>query len=318
MSAAPAATEAMAWRRVMVSLAADQAEPFADALLEAGALAASIEQDRSGGQAEHALFGEPDEPQAGLWPDCQLDALLPPDADSAGLVRAAAEALGLTELPAWTEDTVADQDWVRATQSQFDPIPIGHGLWIVPTWHQPPDPAAINLRLDPGQAFGTGSHPTTRLCLQWLAEHRPGGTVLDYGCGSGILAIAARMLGAAQVVGVDLDPAAVQTAQHNAIANGVEARFGLPDLGDAHGLFDVVLANILTRPLIMLAPLLLSRVRPGGHLVLSGILDRQAAEVIQAYGAGAVMTQYGAPGEWVCLTGVRRMPPEPTTPPAGK
>lgn len=307
----------MAWRRVLVSLAADHAEPFADALLEAGALAASIEQDRSGGQAEHALFGEPDTPEPGLWPDCLVDALLPLEADTTSVMAEASRLTELPVVPAWTEDIVADQDWVRATQSQFDPIPIASGLWIVPSWHQPPDPAAINLRLDPGQAFGTGSHPTTRLCLQWLAEHRPRGRVLDYGCGSGILAIAARMLGAAHVVGVDLDPAAVQTAQDNARANGVEALFGLPDLGGAQGQFDVVLANILTRPLILLAPLLLSRIRPGGHLVLSGILDRQAAEVIQAYGVGAVMTQYGTPGEWVCLTGVRQMP-EPTTPPAGK
>ncbi len=307
----------MAWRRVLVSLAADHAEPFADALLEAGALSASIEQDRSGGQAEHALFGEPDTPEPGLWPDCLVDALLPLEADTTTVMAEASRLTGLPVVPAWTEDIVADQDWVRATQSQFDPIPIASGLWIVPSWHQPPDPGAINLRLDPGQAFGTGSHPTTRLCLQWLAEHRPKGRVLDYGCGSGILAIAARMLGAAHVVGVDLDPAAVQTAQDNARANGVEALFGLPDLGGAQGQFDVVLANILTRPLILLAPLLLSRIRPGGHLVLSGILDRQAAEVIQAYGVGAVMTQYGTPGEWVCLTGVRPMP-EPTTPPAGK
>ena len=307
----------MAWRRVAVSLAAEQAEPFADALLEAGALSASIEQDRSGGQAEHALFGEPDTPEPGLWPDCMVDALLPLEASAAAVMASATQLAGLAGIPQWTEDTVADQDWVRATQSQFDPIPIASGLWIVPTWHQPPDPAAINLRLDPGQAFGTGSHPTTRLCLQWLAEHRPAGALLDYGCGSGILAIAARMMGAARVVGVDLDPAAVQTAQDNAAANGVQAQFGLPDLAAAQGQFDVVMANILTRPLIMLAPLLLSRLRPGGHLVLSGILDRQSSEVIQAYAAGAVMTHYGAPGEWVCLTGVRAMP-ETTTPPAGK
>lgn len=306
----------MAWRRVMVSLPAAQAETFADALLEAGALSASIEQDRSGGQAEHALFGEPDDLEPGLWPDCLVDALLPWEQPAAGLMTAAAAASGLSPVPAWTEDTVADQDWVRATQSQFEPIPIAPSLWIVPSWHTPPDPTAINLRLDPGQAFGTGSHPTTRLCLQWLAEHRPDGTVLDYGCGSGILAIAARMLGAARVVGVDLDPAAVSTAQENARANAVDATFGLPDLAEAQGRFDVVIANILTRPLILLAPLLLSRLRPGGRLVLSGILERQAGEVIQAYGSGAVMTQYGAPGEWVCLTGLR-LAPESSSLPAG-
>jgi len=298
----------MAWRRLVVSVPAALADLFADALMDAGALSASIEQDRSGGQAEHPLFGEPDSPEPGYWPDCLVDALLPLEADAAILVTATSNAVGLAQVPAWTEDQVADQDWVRATQSQFDPIPIAAGLWIVPTWHTPPDPSAINIRLDPGQAFGTGSHPTTRLCLQWLAQHRPGGEVLDYGCGSGILAIAARLLGACRVVGVDLDPAAVQTAQDNAAANGVQGSFGLPDLADAQASFDVVVANILTRPLIMLAPLLLARLRPGGHLVLSGILDRQAAEVVQAYAPGAVMTHYGAPGEWVCLTGIRAAP----------
>jgi ribosomal protein L11 methyltransferase len=292
----------------MLSLAAEQADDFADALLDAGALSASIEQDRSGGQAEHALFGEPDTPEPGYWPHCLVDALLPMESEAAILVTAAANAAGLNPVPGWTEDIVADQDWVRATQAQFDPIRLAPDLWIVPTWHQPPDLSAINIRLDPGQAFGTGSHPTTRLCLQWLAEHRPEGTVLDYGCGSGILAIAAKLLGARQVVGVDLDPAAVQTARDNADANGVTAVFGLPGLDQDQGLFDVVLANILTRPLIMLAPLLLARLRPGGRLVLSGILDRQAAEVVQAYASGAVMLQYGAPGEWVCLSGIRHAP----------
>lgn len=297
----------MPWRRVMVSLPAQYAEAFADALIEAGALAASIEQDRSGGQAEHALFGEPDQPEPGLWPDCLVDALLTPEQPVEVLCLAASAACGLDSPPVWTEDIVMDQDWVRATQSQFDPIHIASGLWIVPTWHQPPEPAAINLRLDPGQAFGTGSHPTTRLCLRWLAEHRPSGQILDYGCGSGILAIAALMLGAQAAVGVDLDPAAVEAASANAQANGVQARFGLPDLVQPDQRFEVVMANILTRPLIMLAPLLLSHVQPGGVLVLSGILDRQADEVIQAYGAGAVMHRYGAPGEWVCLAGIRRL-----------
>ena len=295
----------MVWRRVTLSVGADVAEAMADALLDAGALSVSVEQDRLQGQAEHPLFGEPDDPAPGWWPDCQLDALLPPDAPVARIVQHAAAALGLSRPPAWTEDTVADQDWVRATQSQFDPIAAAPGLWIVPSWHEPPEPGAINIRLDPGQAFGTGSHPTTRLCLEWLAAQRPRGAVLDYGCGSGILAIAARLLGASRVVGVDLDPAAVETARSNASANGVVATFGLPDLDAAQGCFDVVVANILARPLVVLAPLLLARLRPGGRLVLSGILDRQAVEVVQAYRGGADMSHYGEPGEWVCLTGTR-------------
>jgi len=295
----------MPWRRVVVSLHADLAEAFADAMLDSGALAASIEQDRSAGQAEHALFGEPgyiDDMGPSLWPDCLVDALLPLDCEASALIESARTLLDLPEAPHFTEDIIADQDWVRATQSQFDPIHIAAGLWIVPTWHTPPESQAVNIRLDPGQAFGTGSHPTTRLCLQWLSANQPKGRVLDYGCGSGILAIAARLLGAREVIGVDLDPAAVLTAEQNAKANHVEAFFGLPDLPSAQGQFDVVIANILTRPLIALAPLLIARLAPGGQLVLSGILDRQVEEVSQAYD-GLKLQRFGEPGEWACLTG---------------
>jgi ribosomal protein L11 methyltransferase len=298
----------MPWRRVVVSLQADEADAFADALLESGALATSIEQDRSAGQAEHALFGEPgyiEDMGPSLWPDCLVDALLPLEFDALTLITSASALLGFKHPPDFTEDIVADQDWVRATQSQFEPIHIASGLWIVPTWHEPPESQAINIRLDPGQAFGTGSHPTTRLCLQWLAAHRPQGKVLDYGCGSGILAIAARLLGAQRVIGVDLDPAAVMTADANAEANHVEALFGLPDLVEAQEQFDVVIANILTRPLIALAPLLIARLAPGGQLVLSGILDRQVEEVAQAYAFGITLESFGEPGEWACLTGTK-------------
>lgn len=296
----------MPWRRVLVSLQAELADSFADAMLDSGALAASIEQDRSAGQAEHALFGEPgyiDDKGPSLWPDCLVDGLLPLEVDAKALMSAASALLKLREIPHYTEDIVADQDWVRATQSQFEPLHIASGLWIVPTWHTPPDLSAINIRLDPGQAFGTGSHPTTRLCLQWLAAHKPQGHVLDYGCGSGILAIAARLLGAAKVVGVDLDPTAVTTAETNARENHVESCFGLPDLPDAQGQFDVVIANILTRPLMALAPLLVARLAPGGHLVLSGILDRQIEEVANAYAFGLQLHRFGEQGEWACLTG---------------
>jgi ribosomal protein L11 methyltransferase len=296
----------MPWRRVVVSLQATLADAFADALMDSGALAASIEQDRSAGQAEHALFGEPgdvDDMGPGLWPDCLVDALLPIEFDSKTLVASASALLDLQEIPHFTEDIIADQDWVRATQSQFEPIHISSGLWIVPSWHKPPEEEAINIRLDPGQAFGTGSHPTTRLCLQWLATHRPQGKVLDYGCGSGILAIAARLLGAQEVIGVDLDPTAVTTAEANAKTNQVTALFGLPDLIEAQGKFDVVIANILTRPLIALAPLLVAHLAPRGQLVLSGILDRQVDEVAKAYAFGLSLQSYGEPGEWACLTG---------------
>lgn len=294
----------MPWRRVALSIGANEAEAFADALMEAGALSASIEQDRSAGQAEFALFGEPDDPEHALWPDCLVDALFDLEADVAGAIQNATIALGLATLPEFTADIIEDQDWVRTTQSQFDPIPVGKDLWIVPSWHSPPEPEAINIRLDPGQAFGTGSHPTTKLCLEWLAQHRPTGTVLDYGCGSGVLAIAAKKLGANHIVGVDLDPLAIEAAEFNALKNEVEGVFGLPDLKDAEDTFDVVLANILTRPLIALAPLLVRRLKPQGQLVLSGILSRQVDEVKAAYAeAGIVLNRFGPDEEWACLTG---------------
>jgi ribosomal protein L11 methyltransferase len=296
----------MPWQRIALSLNASIADAFADALLAAGAVSASIEQDRSLGQQEHALFGEPDDPEHALWPDCLVDALFDLDSDPGEAVKAASLELALSDVPAFTMDTVEDQDWVRNTQRQFDPIPISHNLWIVPTWHTPPNDDAINIRLDPGQAFGTGSHPTTRLCLEWLATHAPQGQILDYGCGSGILAIAAKKLGAAKVVGVDLDPLAIEAAHYNALQNRVEASFGEPDLDDAKEEFDVVIANILTRPLIALAPLLTKRVKPGGHLVLSGILSRQVAEVEAAYrAAGISLIQWGPEEEWACLVGQR-------------
>jgi ribosomal protein L11 methyltransferase len=202
---------------------------------------------------------------------------------------------------------VAEQDWVRLTQSQFDPIEITPKLWIVPSWHAPKSDAnIINLRLDPGLAFGTGSHPTTCLCLEWLEQaslhHK---RVLDYGCGSGILAIAALKLGAAHAVAIDIDPQAVQSAQANAIANQVMLTTGLPNASSRHGTFAIVVANILSNPLKVLAPTLTEHVEPGGYLVLSGVLERQAQEVIAAYGAHMPMLVWKAKEGWVCLVGQR-------------
>jgi ribosomal protein L11 methyltransferase len=203
---------------------------------------------------------------------------------------------------------VADTDWVRSTQAQFPPTQISPRLWVVPTWHEPPDPAAINVRLDPGVAFGTGTHPTTRLCLAWLdAALVPGSSVLDYGCGSGILAVAAALLGAGEVLGTDIDPQAVEAARLNAEANGARARFVLPAALPA-GSFDAVVANILSNPLKVLAPALLARVAPGGALVLSGVLERQAEEVIAAYALidpTVPLAVWRADEGWVCLAGRR-------------
>jgi ribosomal protein L11 methyltransferase len=230
-------------------------------------------------------------------------ALFDPSDGLIGRIAAATVAAGIDDLPEIELDEVAEQDWVRLTQSQFDPIRVNDRLWIVPSWHVAPDPAAINLVLDPGLAFGTGSHPTTFLCLQWLTETLRGGeTVLDYGCGSGILAIAAARLGAGSVLGVDIDRNALTSARDNADANKValELRHSEDEL---QARFDIVVANILTNPLCVLAPLLVARIAPGGRIALSGVLASQAEQVIAAY-APLIALRVGAELDgWVRLEG---------------
>jgi ribosomal protein L11 methyltransferase len=200
-------------------------------------------------------------------------------------------------------EKLEEQDWVRLTQSQFEPIRVSGRLWIVPSWHTAPDPEAIVLVLDPGLAFGTGSHPTTRLCLEWLERAvTPGCSMLDYGCGSGILGIAAARLGAAEVLGVDIDPQAVAAARDNARRNGVSARFDDAALR-IRGQFDLVAANILSNPLKALAPAVCAHVRPGGRLALSGILAAQAEELIAAYAPWIALGVADTREGWVCLSG---------------
>ena len=250
------------------------------------ALSVSVEDADAGGPEEHALFGEPGLPAPGPgWERSTMRALFE-DEDTA--TRAAAFMLGQpwpSGLHLVSMQTVQDQDWVRLTQSQFDPVPITEDFWIVPSWHRAPASARRVIRLDPGLAFGTGSHPTTRMCLRWIARQGPAAIawqrVLDYGCGSGILGIAAALHGARGVVAVDIDPAAVCATSDNASANGVTLRAGLPTL--AEGLHSVVLANILASPLKLLAPLLCGHLAPGGWLVLAGLLDRQVDELATAY-----------------------------------
>jgi ribosomal protein L11 methyltransferase len=199
---------------------------------------------------------------------------------------------------------VAEQDWVRLTQSQFDPVEITPEFWIVPTWHEPPAAATRLIRLDPGMAFGTGTHPTTRMCLGWIAAHEAeirGRRVLDYGCGSGILAIGAALHGGAPIDAVDIDPAAITTSAQNAADNDVTLRSGAPDM--ATGLYPLVLANILATPLKMLAPLLCGHVAPGGHLVLAGILDRQADELKAAYAPWIALEVSNTVDGWILMTG---------------
>lgn len=273
----------MPWQSLRVTVDATHAEALSDALMELGALSVSLEDAAAGTVDESPLFGEPDSPDAGLWDGCVATALLEQQTDPAILLAAAANRAGLDLVPAYSCEVVAEQDWVRLTQSQFEPIPISPRLWIVPTWHQAPDPAALNIQLDPGLAFGTGSHPTTRLCLRWLDEHIQGGeAVLDYGCGSGILAIAASKLGAREVWGVDIDPQAVESARYNAVQNKVDASFYPPEHAPKQQA-DILMANILTNPLKAMAPMLAGLVRPGGVIVLSGILDSQAQEVETVY-----------------------------------
>ncbi len=296
----------MSWQSLRIRVDSKAAEPLSDALLEAGALSVSLEDADAGTVDETPLFGEPGHPSAELWPHSIAVALLDETADAAALLAEAAARAGIPMPGEWAVEAVAEQDWVRLTQSQFDPIPISSRLWIVPTWHAAPDDSAINLKLDPGLAFGTGSHPTTRLCLRWLDEHLAGGeAVLDYGCGSGILAIAAARLGAARVDGVDIDAQAVMSARDNAALNGVAAWFGLP--GElAPGEYDVLVANILTNPLKGLAPLLTGRVRCGGRLVLSGILAEQAEDVMAVYRPAFDFDPPASDEGWVRLSGTRR------------
>ena len=296
----------MPWQSVRIFVDSQHAEPLSDALMEVGALSVSLEDADAGTADETPLFGEPDYPTAELWQRSIAVVLLDEHANVAAILTAAATLAALPVPTQYQVETVADQDWVRLTQSQFDPIPISPRLWIVPTWHQAPDAAAINLKLDPGLAFGTGSHPTTRLCLRWLDENIQGGeTVLDYGCGSGILAIAAVKLGAGTVDGVDVDPQAVTASNDNAALNTVCAHFCLPDaLGEAQ--YDMVVANILTNPLKAMAPMLAGRVRAGGQLVLSGILNAQAQDVMDVYAEWFAFELATVDEGWVRLVGVRQ------------
>jgi ribosomal protein L11 methyltransferase len=299
----------MGWQALKIRSGDAQAEALSDALLELGALSAGIEDAFAGTEQEQPLFGEPGEPAAGVWQTSIVSALFPSEADVPALAHEAAHRAGMGETPPFSVETVEDQDWVRLTQSQFEPIKISERLWIVPTWHHAPDPDTVNLILDPGLAFGTGSHPTTRLCLQWLDAHIKGEeTVLDYGCGSGILAIAAKKFGAGRVVGVDIDPQAIVASKANAIQNSVQAEFFLADEAPSGVLADILVANILTNPLKVLAPALAARVKPGGTIVLSGILEPQAQDVITVYGEWFDMTLDGLDEGWVRLRGIKKTP----------
>ena len=294
----------MAWRRVSVVVPGCDAAALGDALEAAGALSVELADADAGTEDESALFAEPGA-DARVWARCRLVALLPGASDAQAVLEAALAQAGCSRLGPARVDDLEDTDWVRETQRQFAPIHAAGRLWIVPTWHVAPDPGAVNIVLDPGAAFGTGSHPTTRLVLAWLErEVRGGETVLDYGCGSGILAIAAMKLGAARAVGVDIDPLALETARYNASTNAVDVGVFGADAVIALDA-DLTVANILANPLRMLAPLLASHTRPGGRIALSGILAAQADEVAAAYAPFFSMALSARDGDWTCLAGTR-------------
>ena len=304
-----------------LTLSAPQAlvEPVSDVLMdELEALSVSVEDADAGTTGEHALFGEPGMPApAAGWRRSTLTALFDTPA-------AAEQAATLLLAQGWTEglhvqalSEVAEQDWVRITQSQFAPVSITPDFWVVPSWHEPPAAARQVIRLDPGLAFGTGTHPTTRMCLRWLARRAAGvdlKRVLDYGCGSGILAIGAALMGAQQgakdtklgkmhIDAVDIDPAAVRATADNAARNGVALAAGLPE--QAQGVYGVVLANILATPLKLLAPLLAGHVQPGGWLVLAGILERQADDICAAYAPWLPLAVADSEEGWILMCGQR-------------
>lgn len=295
----------MALASLVFELDRQDAEPLTDMLLELGALSVASEDAAAGTEHEQPYYDEPGEETG--WSRLKLRVLLAGDADAPVLLRRACAQAGVGVPESLEVQAVAERDWVRETQAQFAPIRISERLWVVPSWHTPPEPSAIAVTLDPGVAFGTGSHPTTRLCLQWLEQHVRGGeTVLDYGCGSGILAIAAMKLGAAHAAGVDIDPSSVRAATDNAGRNHVACAFSdsrTPLAFEA----DIVVANILANPLKLLAPLLARYTRAGGRIALSGILEQQQAEVEDSY---AQWFEFEAPAleeGWVCLSGTRRV-----------
>jgi ribosomal protein L11 methyltransferase len=303
------------WISLAIETDNAHAEILSDALLELGALSTDLHDAAAGTEREQPLFDEPGEAPGTIWRASELTALFGADADISSILQAAAETAQLASLPSYHITQVEEQDWVRLTQSQFDPIRISSRLWIVPSWHPVPDPAAINLILDPGLAFGTGSHPSTQLCLAWLDSSLQGGEdVLDYGCGSGILAIAAAKLGAAHVTGVDIDPQAIVASRGNALLNHCETKveFHTAHFGAqadtrqrAADVVDVVVANILANPLIMLAPILTDATRAGGRIALSGILSEQAEEVIHAYRPHFNLRIAQEQAGWVLLTGTK-------------
>jgi ribosomal protein L11 methyltransferase len=291
----------------------DRVEALSDALDALDALSVSVEDADAHTDAEQALFGEPGMPAPkNGWQRSRVLALFASESLAKDALRLLQAQVFFAGCQVLAIRAVPDEDWVRLTQSQFSPVEITADFWIVPTWHEPPAAARTVIRLDPGLAFGTGTHPTTRMCLRWIArmgadvathKQAPWGPVLDYGCGSGILAIGAAKFGALEIDAVDIDPAAVESTVLNASANHVTLSAGLPDKVRAG--YQVVLANILATPLKVLAPLLCAKVQMGGHLILAGILERQAQELTDAYRPYLALTVSDSQEGWVLMTAKR-------------
>ena len=294
----------MAWQRVALVVAGHHAEALGEALSGQGALSVEITDADAGTAEERAVFGEPGA-EAKHWPRARVSALFADGDDAQAALAAALADAGAIPLAAASVDRLEDADWVALTQRQFEPIRAGERLWIVPTWHTPPDPGAVNVVLDPGAAFGTGSHPTTRLCLAWL-EREVGAddVVLDYGCGSGILGIAALKLGARAATGVDVDARALEAARYNSQRNAVSLET-LDAAAPVPRTATITVANILANPLRMLAPLIAAHTRSGGRIALSGILEEQAGEVAEAYRPYAALAVVARESGWVLLAGRR-------------
>jgi len=294
----------VAWLLLKIQANDHNADAISDALMNLGALSASIEDAHAETLAEQAIFGEPGDPPPGIWQQNIVTAMLDEGTDVAQVLQNLKVATHIKQFT-YSIETIADQDWVRATQAQFDPIKITDNLYIVPTWHQAPNKNAINIVLDPGLAFGTGSHPTTHLCLEWLTQQVPLNSVLDYGCGSGILAIAAKKLGASSVVGVDIDDQAIIASHYNADQNQVKIDFFNAN-AFSDQTFDVVVANILSSALMVLAPALAKYCKTGGKIALSGILEAQSEALIARYSEWFDMNSPQQMDAWILLTGTKK------------
>jgi ribosomal protein L11 methyltransferase len=299
----------MSFLTATFELTSADAERLGDALMERAALSVTVEDALEGTNEEKPIFGEPGAESA-WWDRCHLTAMFDAGIDARAVIADACKALDIG-LPALALAIVDDIDWVQKNREQFQPIRISDRIWIVPTWHSAPQPEAVNITLDPGAAFGTGSHPTTRMCLQWLEANlvrADQSSVLDYGCGSGILAIAAMKLGAARAIGVDIDPQAVEAAFENARQNAVAVDLSTTEC-TLDAVADITVANILANPLKVLAPLLASHTRAGGSLVLAGILDHQAEDIIEIYHPWFALSVWKSEEGWSCIAGARHSGP---------